>query len=106
MLVIPGYIEKGQFVPDSPALISGSGKGNFDGRGTCGRHHGRKSPGLGEFIEAIRNIKDKELPGMPERAQFRTPEKIERPLHCGGFSPSVCARKQALLSSHPRPKAL
>jgi hypothetical protein len=76
MLVIPGYIEKGRFVPDSPAALADGTKATLtvDGRAVTVEENRRA---WGEFIEAIRNIKDEELPGMPEPVRFRTPEEMD-----------------------------
>jgi predicted membrane chloride channel (bestrophin family) len=78
MLVIPGYIEKGQFVPDSPALIADRARATLmvEDHAAISEEENRRA--WGEFIEAIRNIKDEELTGMPEPVQFRTPEEIDR----------------------------
>jgi hypothetical protein len=76
MLVIPGYIEKGQFVPDSPAALAEGARATLtvDGHNITVEESRRA---WGEFIEAIRNIKDEELPGMPEPVRFRTPEEMD-----------------------------
>jgi hypothetical protein len=78
MLVIPGYIEKGQFIPDSPALIADRARVTLTVEEHAAITLEENNRAWGEFIETIRNIKDEELPGMPERVQFRTPQEIDR----------------------------
>jgi hypothetical protein len=65
MLVIPGYIEKGQFIPDNPALMADGVQAILtvhDQRVITVEENHRA---WGEFLDAIDNIKDEELSGMP-----------------------------------------
>jgi hypothetical protein len=78
MLVIPGYIEKGQFVPDSPAPIADRARATLTGEDHTAISVEENHRARGEFIEAIRNIKDEELTGMSEPVRFGTPEELDR----------------------------
>jgi hypothetical protein len=78
MLVIPGYIEKGRFIPDKPALIADRARATLTVEEYAAVTLEENSRAWGEFIATIRNIKDEELTGMPERVQFRTPQEIDR----------------------------
>jgi hypothetical protein len=76
-LVIPGYIEKGRFIPDNPAVMADGAKATLTVKDHTAVTVEENRRAWGEFIEAIRNIKDEELPGMPESVRFRTPEEME-----------------------------
>ncbi|MDR0639917.1 MAG: hypothetical protein LBG27_13640 [Spirochaetaceae bacterium] len=74
---ISGYIENGQFVPDSPLAFEGRTRAVLRVADHAAISVEENHWAWGKFLDAIQNI-DEKLPGMPERLQFRTPEEIDR----------------------------
>jgi hypothetical protein len=77
MLVIEGFLEKGQFIPDSPVDLPGKAKAFLTIEQDRTTERERNRTAWGEFLEAIKNAENEELIGVPERLKFKTPEEID-----------------------------
>jgi predicted DNA-binding antitoxin AbrB/MazE fold protein len=77
MLVIEGYFEDGQFIPDKPVVIQERTKAvvTLEENEVFEREKNKKA--WGEFLEAIEKAKDETLEGFPPRLKLKTPEEID-----------------------------
>jgi hypothetical protein len=76
MLIIEGYFEGGQFIPDKPVVIPEKAKAvvTIEENEIVEREKNKKA--WGEFLEAIENAKDEKLEGFPSRLKFKRPGEI------------------------------
>jgi len=77
MLVVNGFFENGEFIPDKPlANIKGRQRAVLSIDETSKNEKQERLSAWQEFSRVIRTS-DEALEGEPERIRFRTPEEID-----------------------------